>query len=263
MKLSLFVPAVIASLVSGLLSAAPPSPAPIGDPPELIALRDSYSSSLAPLRTKVEDTIKLRSAQYAADLQKLEDQAAATNRIDAIPLLRAERDAFAAGGWTIGFSKDDKKVPSAAHELRRAFDRDTAKTRAEIVPASRPLLNDYLRKLDELERSLLKAKTVDGVLAVRQEKQSLQGAGVDPLGGTNSLVVGAWLDEKGKAIEFFPTGQLDGGKWSWTDRSRRALRVNWNAGSKFILDLVVSPDGSQMSGVNPSGGKRTFTRKPR
>ena len=263
MKSSVSLFALINSVLCASIYAAPPAPAPIVDPPELIALRDAYSASIAPTRAKMEESIKVRSAQYAADLQKVEEQAVATNRIDAIPLLRAEREAFAAGNWTTGFPKDDKRVPSTARELRYAYDRDTAKIRGDIVPAARPLLNDYLRKLDELERQFTNAKAVDGVLAVRREKESLQGAGADPLGGSNSLIVGAWLDEKGKTVEFLPTGKLDGGKWFWTDRARRALRVNWNVGPKFYLNLVISPDGSEMSGVNASGEKRNFRRKPR
>jgi hypothetical protein len=234
---------------------------PAADPPELIVLRDAYEASLAPLRAKVEEAVKVRTAEYVAGLQKVEEQATASGRIEAVPLLRAEREAFASGTWTAGFPANNKAVPSAALELRRAFDRDCAKFRADIVPAARPLLTDYLRKLDELDKRLTAAKTVDGALAVREEKKSLQGSGADPLTGTNSLVVGTWLDEKGKEFEFSRTGTVPGGKWVWTDRSKRELRINWNAGPKFYLNLTVSPDGSNMAGVNATGGKRHYTRK--
>ncbi len=263
MKSSLVIPALCMFLVPSLLTAAPATPAPIVDPPELITLRDAYTAALAPLRTRMEEAIKIRSAQYAQDLQRVEEQAVTSKRIEAVPLIRAEREAFANGNWTIGYGKDDKKVPPAANELRRAYDRDTAKIRADIIPSARPLLNDYLRKLDGLEQTFISKRNVDSALAVRREKQGLQGAGTDPLGGTNSLIVGKWAEDKGGGLDFSPDGRVPGGKWFWTDRSRRALRINWNAGPKFYLELVISPDGTQMGGVNADGGRRNFTRKER
>jgi hypothetical protein len=253
-------PLLVLVALSAIACGAPPAPAPVVDPPELVTLRDAYSASIAPLRSKVEEAIKARSAQYAADLKKIEDQAVSANRIEAIPLIRTEREAFASGSWTTGYPKD-AKVPTAANELRRAFDRDANKIRSDIVPAARPLLNDYHRKLEDLEKQLLSKKESDAALAVRQERQSFQGAGADPLNGSNSLVLGKWFDEKGKDTEFYTDGKVDGGKWFWTDRPARALRINWNAGPKFHINLVISPDGSQMSGINASGGIRNFTRK--
>jgi len=260
MKPQLFLAAFVSLVISRSIHAAPAAPPP--DPPELTALRESYNTAMEPLKAKVTDAIKKRSEQYAADLQKVEEQATAANKIEAVPLLRAEREAFASGGWTRGYSKDDK-VPVAAQELRRAYDREINKIRADIVPAARPLLNDYLKNLNELERKLIAAKSGDAALAVRRQREWLQAASADPLNGTNSLVIGKWVDSKGKEITFLPTGILEGeaGKWSWTDRVARALRVQWHAGPRFYIDLVISPDGTQMSGVNATGGKRDFTRK--
>lgn len=254
----LWFAACVFTMVVSVAAGAPPVSV---DPPELVALREGYRAELAPFRSRVEEAIKARGAKYASDLQAVEEQAIKTNRLEAVPVIKAERETFASGGWTPGFPKDAKAVPSSAHELRRAFDRDCAKIRADIVPAARPIVTEYTRKLDELEKRLTASKSIEAALAVRQEKQSLQGAGSDPLSGTNSLVVGKWLDEKGKDFEFMPNGEVPGGKWSWVDRSRRALKINWNAGPKFYLDIVISPDGSEMSGVNASGGKRHFTRK--
>jgi hypothetical protein len=62
MKSSVSLFALINSILSAALSAAPPEPAPIVDPPDLIALREAYSASIAPIRTKMEESIKVRSA---------------------------------------------------------------------------------------------------------------------------------------------------------------------------------------------------------
>jgi hypothetical protein len=243
------------------LSAAPSTPSPIADPPELVTLRGAYESALTPLRTKLEEGLKNRSAQYAADIKRIEDQATASNHLDGIPPLRAEREAVTAGDLSVGFPKDDRKVPSAGHEARRAFDRDITKLRSDINLSARPLLADYSQKLDALERQFQVAKNTDGILAVRREKQVAQAIAGDPLGGIDGLLVGVWQGNRDDKLEFKPGGKVKGGSWSWTDRVQREARIDWNGGTK--LDLTISADGEQMTGKNSFGQKRSFKRLSR
>jgi len=48
------------------------------------------------------------------------------------------------------------------------------------------------------------------------------------------------------------------GTWKWTDQSKGALTIDWKDGMKS--DVIVSPDGQNMTGKNSNGHEATFTR---
>lgn len=247
-----------------LLRAAPPQVPLAPDPPELVAAREAFKAALVPLRAKVDESQKALYLRYTAALQPIEDGLTKAGKFEAIPALRAERTAYAAGTSTSGFSEKDKTIPSAARELRRALDRDVAKISSDAAPMARPLVADYAKQLDALDRKFTSARNADGALAVRKEKAVAQGSAVDPFGASDDIVVGKWADKQGNIHVFLADGTVSvkssTGKWKWTSRSRRSFRLDWD-GSNAFIDLTVAPNGMTMSGPNRDAHVMTFTRK--
>ena len=219
---------LIAFVVLAFRCIAAPEPAapPIPDPPELVALRSEYAAALAPFREKLAAAAKARAEKYGSELQALEIQITGTGRVESLPAIRAERDAYLAGRGSNGFDENDKRTPSVARDLRRNYERDILKLRADAAPAARPFAEKHAQKLADLERRFTSARNPDAVLAVQKERRDFQGATADPLNGGDELVVGEWAEPGGATMKFQPDGtytssQAGRGHWVWTDRARR------------------------------------------
>jgi hypothetical protein len=168
---------------------------------------------LQPLETALQAKISERAKKYAADLGALEPQVASTGQGVALQALRAERTAYAEGRGTAGFEPEEKRIPPAARELRRVYDRDIAKLRADALPAAKPLAASFLQKLNDLERKFIASRSPDGVLATQAAKRDMQDAINDPLYGGDKIVVGEWKGLKFGADGSLKTNGVANGKW--------------------------------------------------
>jgi hypothetical protein len=241
-----------------IVRAADPVPAP--KPPELQALLDAYTESLAPLESALAEKIKDRARKYAADLAALEPQIAGKGGGEALEVVRAEQMAYAGGKGTAGFVSKDKKAPAAALELRRAYDRDVAKLRADALPAARPIAASFLQKLSDLERKLISARNPDGVLATQALKREMQDALSDPLFGGDKAVVGDWGWIKFREDGTTTTTGVSKGKWFWASRSKRTIQVDFQQSWAKDIVYTLTPDGMGMTGKNSAGDATTAER---
>jgi len=249
------VGAIMFAISTGAMHAASPPavPATPSDPPELLTLREAYEAKLPPLLEKLDAALKRRAERYVADLDKIAGEAAGAGKTDLLEPIKKERDAYASGLCSSGFDPENKKVPSGARELRRAYDQDIAKIRAEAAATARPAAVEYLRQLTDLENAMMKNKNADGLLAVRNEKKIVGQAQVDPLYGGDSVVVGHWVNPAGVKSSFRANGTVmdaDGvsGNWTWEDRGRRKILINWN-GNRKNYSYTLTADGGGMVGL--------------
>jgi hypothetical protein len=250
---------LLAVLCVSPLSAAPkPAPTPpaptVADPAELTTLRMAYEAKLTPLNEKLNEAIKKRAERYAADLDKIAGEAAGAGKTDTLEPLKKERDAYISGLYSSGFDPENKKVPPGARDLRRAYDQDAAKIRLEAAATARPAASDYLRQLTDLENAMMKSKNADGLLAVRAEKKAItQAAQFDPLYGGDVVMAGHWANSEGVKTSFRANGTvMDGngvsGNWTWEDRGRRKISIDWN-GNRKNYSYTLTPDGGGMVGL--------------
>jgi hypothetical protein len=260
---------VVLLLICGLFPtgqcAAPPISAAVPDPSELLSLRGAYETRLAPSQQKLEEALKTRMQRYAADLQAAEQQVTESGKLDALPSLQGERNAYTAGHGSAGFPEDDRKVPTSAKELRRAYDHDAAKIRGDLGAAARPVVESYVRQLGDLESKFVSARNPEGVLAVRKEKQAIQEALNDPLYGGDTAVLGSWFEPSGTKVDFHPDGTVkDGtgasGTWAWENRGQRKIVISWQ-NNRGKVPYALSPDGGGMFGRNKKGEHVAMSRK--
>jgi hypothetical protein len=242
------------------LSAAPkPAPAPptptVADPAELTALRTAYETKLAPLNEKLREAIKKRAERYATDLNNLMQQAAGSGKTDAIEPLKKEQEAYTTGKFSSGLDPQNRKVPPAARELRRNYDQDVAKIRADLAASAKPMAAEYVKQLTELEGTMMKNKDATGLLAVREEKKAVaQAATFDPLFGGNPVVSGRWLNAADGWVNLRPDSKVSdaggaSGTWEWEDRGRRKVYIHWQ-GYRGTWSYTMTPDGGGMIGAN-------------
>jgi hypothetical protein len=266
MNTTSFILAALMLASSAALVAAPPAAQPSApEPPELGTARTAYETALAPFQSKLDEAIKTRVQRYVTDLQAIEQQATAGGKLDSLAALKAERDAYSAGKGTAGFLDSDKKVPTPARDLRRAYDRDIAKIRADIGAAARPAAANYLKQLTDLETKLVRDRKPESVLAVRNEKLAIQQAATDPLYGGDAAVLGSWLEPNGTKTDFHPDGSVkDGtgasGKWSWANRGQRKFLLDWH-NNRGDEPYELTPDGFGMVGRSKTGDKKPLSRK--
>jgi len=243
-------------------------------PAELTAARANYEARLAVPRAKLEPLVKSRTARYVSDLKEMEGRVATDGKLDVVMAIRVEREAYEKGAKTNGFAAGDAKVPTAARELRAAFDADIARARATVAPEGRAAATDYLRILGELERKLTSQKATEAALAVRREREETQTDGRDPLNPPTSGLIGDWQQpasvpqnsRSGKVFSFSRDGTWrssagDSGTWEWTDRSKRKIMFRWND-KPWHNPFTLSTDGKRMEGVNDQGAKLIMDRLP-
>ena len=251
-------------LVHGVAAPEPSSAPSIPDPAELVALRSEYAAALAPFREKLAAAAKARAEKYGSELQALEIQITASGRVESLPAIRAERDAYTAGRGTNGFDEEDKRIPSVARDLRRNYERDILKLRADAAPAARPFAEKHAQKLADLERKFTSARNPDAVLAVQKERRIFQGATADPLNGGDELVLGEWAEPDGSVMKFQADGTFTSksgrGNWVWTDRPQREFDAKPQTWRKPIA-FKITVDGWGMTGKAAAGGIKTLTRR--
>lgn len=206
-----------------IVQAADQVPTP--KPPELQALQDAYTANLAPLESALAEKIKERARKYAADLAALEPQIAGKGGGEALEVLRAEQKTYESGKGTAGFVSQEKRPPVAALELRRLYDRDVAKLRADALPAARPIAAAFLQKLTDLERKFISGRNPDGVLATQALKREAQDTLGDPLYGGDKAIIGNWGSFKFREDGTTTTTGVSKGKWFWLNRSKRTIQV--------------------------------------
>jgi hypothetical protein len=249
-----------------LAHSAQPAAEPMPDPQELVTVRTAYEAKLAPLREKLDGQIKQRAERYAADLDKLVQQAAGSGKTEAIEALKGEQEAYTSGRYSSGLDPQNKKVPPAARELRRNYDQDVAKIRSELAAAAKPAAAEYVKQLTELEATMTRNKNAFGLLAVREEKKAIaQAATFDPLYGGDAVVAGQWLNASGGIVHLRVNNNVSdaggaNGKWDWEDRGRRKVRIHWQ-GYRGIWIYTMTPDGGGMIGANEKKERITLDRK--
>jgi hypothetical protein len=256
-------------LLSLLAACSAVSTAPADDPPDLLQARSEYAQRLAPLRTKLDDAVNARTAKYVTDLKAVEDRTAASGQLDAVLVVKAEREIYEKGGSTMGFDPKNPVVPQAARQARVAFDGDLQRLRAAAVPEAQKLAANYVERLAALERKLTTQKDIAGALSVRQERESVQKAGMNPL--SPITVVGQWsYSHRGKKENRTYTFRGDGtwensirdfGTWKWTDQAKREVTWNYkNPGATRIDNCVLSADGKQLVGHDNSNAPIVLER---
>lgn len=245
-----------------------------GDAPaELSAARADYEVRLAAPREKLDTAIKARAEKYAADLKGLEDRATAAGQLDAVVLLKAEREAYEKGERTNGFAAGNPKVPAAARTLRAAFEGEVLRLRAAAAPEGRAQAMAYVKQLGDLERKLTSQKNVEGALAVRQEREETQQGGLDPLNPPATGLIGSWAPRetagttlRGKTITFKRDGtwkSFEGvtGKWSWVDKGKRTLKFRWDD-RNWEDTYTLSTDGKKLEGQDGQKHQLFMDRLP-
>ena len=236
----------------------------VPEPIEIGSARDKYREALAPFRAKITDQIKTRVQSYIAALKDLELRETAAGHGDALEGIRKERNAYSAGGGTVGFDAANKKIPGAARDLRRAYDRDVAKFVSDAIPAARPAAEVYTTELGRLEQVFIKNRDSDGVLAIRSEKEAMKGALTNPLAGDDNAIIGNWVEGDGFVMKFhaggrFTTNNPAQGKWEWTSRSKNQFKATFDRWRKGI-NFEITPDGFGLVGTEVGGGAKSLSR---
>lgn len=242
------------------------------EPAALSAARSEYESRLAPFRQKLDAAIQTRTEKYVADLKGLEDRLAASGQLDPLLVIRAEREAYEKGLHTSGFDPKNRKIPAAARPVRAAFDSDIVRIRTAALPDGRKLAAAYAQQLESLERKLTMQSDIPAAVAVREERARFQQNEMDPLNPASNIL-GEWSyaqgkdpSKKEKTYIFQRDGTWKypnraGGKWKWTDRTKRKLSLDYTGGTR-IDEYILSPDGMHLVGHDDSGTPTYLDRLP-
>jgi hypothetical protein len=210
-------------------------------------------------RSKLEAAVAARGKQYAAALKLVEDRVALTGNLDALMLLKPEREQ---GHWAPGFGAAVTKVPPEARDARRLLDADLARLRAAATLEGKRLADGYLKSLESIERNLTTHSDLAGALEVRKAREEMMEGGMDPINAGRG-VVGEWRFT-GKGVEparmkALVTYKDDGtwansnretGTWSWIEQGRSIL-IKWD-GKDRKNEYTLSPDATVLNGKDPS-----------
>ena len=132
-----------------------------------------------------------------------------------------------------GQEKEAKPEPKRLAELRAKYDRDR-------VTALRPILTQYQRDLDGLQKSLTQAGDLDGALAVKSEIDGLAG-------DVSAMASGSLPKAKAKVVKYTPSsGWMDTGI-----RVAKGQRIAMRAQGKMSADnggTWCDADGVMVSG---------------
>ena len=233
-------------------------------PAELVAARGKYQAALSPIRAKVAAQIKSRSEGYVAQLKQLELREASAGHTDAADAIRREKEAYSNGGGTAGFDTENKKIPAAARDIRRTYDRDVLAFTAAAVPLARPLTDAYLAELAKLEFSFSQARNTDGLLAVSLEKNETKSTAANPLAGDDKSLIGNWAEADGFTMMFhadglFTTARPVKGTWEWTNRAKNQFKATFEQW-KATYNFEMTPDGLGISGSAPGQKTKNLSR---
>jgi hypothetical protein len=244
------------------------------EPAELTAARLAYETKLAVSKGKLDTALSARGKQYTSVIKVLEDRASAEGKLDAVVLLKAEREAFEQGKWTTGFGANLAKVPPEARDARRLVDFDFARLRAAAAPDGRRLAGEYIKALEAIERKLTTQQDVAGAVEVRKARTAIQEDGTDPLNYSITEVVGKWRfdDPKvnsprhGRTVTFMRNGtwrdsKESTGKWMWKNRQNNQIELKWDA-ENWYDHYELSTDGMTLKGTSSHLLKVALARLP-
>ena len=228
----------------------------------------AYEAKLALPKGKLEAALAARGKQYAVVMKALEDRALLAGNLDAVVLLKAEREAYEQGKQTSGFGANAAKVPPEARDARRVAEGDLARLRATAAPEGRRLASEYVKALEGVERKLTMQKDVAGAVEIRKERTAIMQDGLDPFASdaTQSSVLHrqllntTWKWWKDETITFLAGGKArwSVGKefftWKVTDPAQRTIEGLTGAGKKYTIAFNADLSGGSI--VEESGGTR-------
>jgi hypothetical protein len=220
------------------------------EPAELTAARLAYETKLAVPKGKLDAALAARGKQYAVVIKALEDRASLDGKLDAVVLLKAEREAYEQGKQTNGFGANATKVPPEARDARRLMEGDFLRLRAAAAPEGRRLSVEYVKALEGIERKLTMQKDVGGAVEIRKERTAILQDGLDPFASDatqssalhRQLLNATWKWWKGETITFQPGG-----------------KARWSSGKELFTWKVTDPAQRIIEGLTPSGKKYTIT----
>ena len=220
------------------------------EPAELTAARMAYEGKLIIPKGKLDAALEARGKQYAVFIKALEDRAALDARLDAVILLKAEREAYEQGKRTNGFGPNASKVAPEARDARRLLEGDFARLRATVAPEGRRLAGEYVKTLEGIERKLTMQKDVAGAVEIRKKRTAIQQDGMDPFARDameNSALHRHLLNTTWKWWEDERITFLAGGKALWSVRN------------EFLTWKVTDPTLRTIEGVTVHGQKYSIT----
>ena len=246
----------------------------LAEPPELTAARLAYEAKLALPKGKLDAALLARGKQYAGVIKALEDRAALDAKLDAVILLKAEREAYEQGRRTSGFGPNASKVSPEARSARLLLDGDVARLRATAAPEGRRLAVEYLTALEVIERKLTMQKDVTGAVEVRKVRTAVQAEGMEPLSSGSKGLIGDWrfvglatdTVRTGRVFTFMKDGtwRHSGGKtgtWKWKGNEKKEISFKWND-NDWSDRYSISADGLTLKGADNQGVPMSMERIP-
>jgi hypothetical protein len=198
------------------------------------------------LRSEVDgpfdEAVEAAKLEYFGEIARGQKSAQLDGKIEEVIAFQEEEKMLAAG--RIARSKPEDTTPESLKRLRATYLETINKLEADRDRRVEPILNPYLRKLDDLAVRLTKEGNIEGAKAVLQAKREAQPAYL--------RASGAWVfNHRGKAYRRILnrdgtlTDKEGGPRLGHWKMQETKVRIDWNNGDVDELFFPLNPKGTQ------------------